>query len=49
MSSLQEQVLEATENLKDEYIIGRGAHGIVYKAIIGQQVCAVKKLEFGRN
>ncbi|PNX79909.1 receptor-like protein kinase [Trifolium pratense] len=37
MSSLQEQVLEATENLKDEYIIGRGAHGIVYKAIIGQQ------------
>jgi tRNA A-37 threonylcarbamoyl transferase component Bud32 len=49
MSSLQEQVLEATENLKDEYIIGRGAHGIVYKAIIDQQVCAVKKLEFGRN
>jgi tRNA A-37 threonylcarbamoyl transferase component Bud32 len=49
MSPLQEQVLEATENLKDEYIIGRGAHGIVYKAIIGQQVCAVKKLEFGRN
>ncbi|CAJ2653764.1 unnamed protein product [Trifolium pratense] len=49
MSSLREQVLEATENLKDEYIIGRGAHGIVYKAIIGQQVCAVKKLEFGRN
>ncbi|CAJ2634015.1 unnamed protein product [Trifolium pratense] len=49
MSSLQEQVLEATENLKDDYIIGRGAHGIVYKAIIGRQVCAVKKLEFGRN
>jgi len=44
-----ELVLEATENLNDRYIIGRGAHGIVYKAIINQQACAVKKFEFGLN
>jgi len=44
-----ELVLEATENLNDRYIIGRGAHGIVYKAIINQHACAVKKFEFGLN
>ena len=40
-------MLEDTENLNDWYIIGRGAHGIVFKAMICQQVCAVKKVEFG--
>jgi serine/threonine protein kinase len=48
-TALQDLVLQATENLSDQYIIGRGAHGIVYKAIIGQQVYAVKKFEFTRN
>jgi tRNA A-37 threonylcarbamoyl transferase component Bud32 len=48
-TALQDLVLQATENLSDQYIIGRGAHGIVYKAIIGQQVYAVKKFEFARN
>jgi serine/threonine protein kinase len=42
-------VLEATENLNQRYIIGKGGHGTVYKAMIGQQVFAAKKVEFGRN
>ncbi|KEH28333.1 LRR receptor-like kinase [Medicago truncatula] len=46
---LQKLVLQATENLSDQYIIGRGAHGIVYKALLGQQVYAVKKFEFTSN
>jgi len=49
LPDLHERVLEATENLNDRCIIGRGAHGIVYKAIICETVCAVKKVEFGRN
>ncbi|KAK2377462.1 receptor protein kinase [Trifolium repens] len=48
-NALLNLVLQATENLSDQYIIGRGAHGIVYKAILGQQVYAVKKFEFRRN
>ncbi|AET00008.1 LRR receptor-like kinase [Medicago truncatula] len=49
LPDLHKQVLEATENLNDRYIIGGGAHGIVYKAIICETVCAVKKVEFRRN
>ncbi|PHT26845.1 Leucine-rich repeat receptor-like protein kinase PEPR1 [Capsicum baccatum] len=46
-SSLLNKVLEATENLNDKYVIGRGAHGIVFKAILGPgKVYAVKKLVF---
>lgn len=39
--------MEATQNLNDKYVIGRGAHGIVYKAILGPgKAYAVKKLVF---
>ncbi|KAJ1432151.1 Serine/threonine-protein kinase, active site [Sesbania bispinosa] len=31
-SALQDLVLQATENLDDQYIVGKGAHGTVYKA-----------------
>ncbi|XP_012568642.1 uncharacterized protein [Cicer arietinum] len=44
---LQELVLEAIKNLNDLPIIGSGAHGIVYKVIIDQDVFALKKVEFG--
>ena len=37
--------MEATENLNDKYVIGRGAHGTVSKAALGpDEVFAVKKL-----
>jgi len=49
INALQDLVLEATENLNDHYIIGRGAHCSVYKVILGQQAFALKKFEFGRN
>jgi len=49
LPDLHERVLEATENLNDQCIIGRGAHVIVYKAIICETVCSVKKVEFGWN
>jgi hypothetical protein len=48
-TALPNLVLQATENLSDQYIIGRGAHGIVYKALLGQHVFAVKKFEFTRR
>jgi len=47
--TLKDVVLQATENLNQCYIIGKGGHGTVYKAIIGQHVFAVKKVEFGWN
>lgn len=47
--SLKKRVLQATENLSDQYIIGRGTHGIMYKFMIRQKICVVKKFEFGRN
>lgn len=42
------KIMECTENLSEEYIIGRGAHGTVYKAPLGgpQKVFAVKKIVF---
>ncbi|XP_051134872.1 receptor-like protein kinase [Andrographis paniculata] len=46
-SSLLNQVIEATENLNDRYIIGRGAHGVVYKVTLEpSKVYALKKLDF---
>ncbi|KAK4395002.1 Receptor-like protein kinase [Sesamum angolense] len=46
-SSLLNQVMEATENLNDRYVIGRGAHGTVYKVTLGPtKVYALKKLAF---
>ncbi|CAH1422944.1 unnamed protein product [Lactuca virosa] len=47
---LFQRVMQATEDLNDRYIIGRGAHGTVYKASLGQNgVFAVKKLMFGAS
>ncbi|PSS07259.1 Receptor-like protein kinase, partial [Actinidia chinensis var. chinensis] len=40
------KIMEATDNLDGRYIIGRGAHGTVYKASIPDKVHAVKKLAF---
>ncbi|KAL4298980.1 hypothetical protein HN51_049697 [Arachis hypogaea] len=48
-ASLHEIVMEATDNLNDQYIIGRGAHGIVYRAQLGYTTFAVKKFAFERN
>ncbi|KAJ0007822.1 hypothetical protein Pint_30494 [Pistacia integerrima] len=47
-SSLLNKVMKATENLNDRYVIGKGAHGVVYKALLGpNKVFALKKLVFG--
>lgn len=47
-SFLLNKIMEATDNLNEKYIIGRGAHGTVFKACLGpEKVYAVKKLEFG--
>ncbi|CAK8535734.1 unnamed protein product [Lathyrus sativus] len=49
-SSLLNKVMEATSNLSDRYIIGRGAHGVVYKALVSQdKAFAVKKLAFAAS
>lgn len=49
-SFLLNKLMEATANLNDRFIIGRGAHGTVYKASLGpDEVFAVKKLAFARN
>ncbi|XP_028788165.1 receptor-like protein kinase isoform X2 [Neltuma alba] len=49
-SSLLNKVMEATANLSDRFIIGKGAHGVVYKASVDPgQVFAVKKLAFSGN
>ncbi|KAF7843147.1 receptor-like protein kinase [Senna tora] len=51
-SSLVKEVMKATGNLNDKHIIGRGAHGVVYKASIDPRsghVVAVKKVVFRRN
>ncbi|XLU63649.1 hypothetical protein S245_022858, partial [Arachis hypogaea] len=48
-ASLHDIVMEATDNLNDQYIIGRGAHGIVYRAQLGDTTSAVKKIAFERN
>ncbi|KAI3767247.1 hypothetical protein L2E82_17338 [Cichorium intybus] len=48
-ANLFDRVMEATEDLNDKYIIGKGAHGTVYKASLrnNEGVYAVKKLTFG--
>ncbi|KAK3121834.1 hypothetical protein QOZ80_8BG0661540 [Eleusine coracana subsp. coracana] len=44
-SSKLNEVMEATENFDDKYIIGTGAHGTVYKAVLRTgEVYAIKKL-----
>ncbi|CAO2202037.1 unnamed protein product [Urochloa humidicola] len=44
-SSKLNEVIEATENFDDKYIIGTGAHGTVYKATLRSgEVYAIKKL-----
>nr|CAB3481103.1 unnamed protein product [Digitaria exilis] len=44
-SSKLNEVIEATENFDDKYIIGTGAHGTVYKATLRSgDVYAIKKL-----
>ena len=49
-SHLLNKVIEATDNLNNQYIIGRGAHGVVYKVELGpDKVFAVKKLVFAQN
>uniref|UniRef100_J3MTG5 non-specific serine/threonine protein kinase n=1 Tax=Oryza brachyantha TaxID=4533 RepID=J3MTG5_ORYBR len=44
-SSKLNEAVEVTENFNDKYIIGSGAHGTVYKAVLKSgEVYAVKKL-----
>ncbi|KAF6138528.1 hypothetical protein GIB67_022562 [Kingdonia uniflora] len=50
----QEKIMEATENLNEKFIIGRGAHGTVYKATLKylrkDRLFAIKKIVFiGQN
>ncbi|KAF6138529.1 hypothetical protein GIB67_022563 [Kingdonia uniflora] len=40
------RLMEATEDMNEKFIIGRGAHGTVYKAMLDDQPFAVKKLVF---
>ncbi|KAG0610449.1 hypothetical protein M758_7G066200 [Ceratodon purpureus] len=41
-----EEIMDATENPNDAYIIGRGAHGVVYKVALSSRTpIAVKKIE----
>ncbi|XP_028772045.1 receptor-like protein kinase [Neltuma alba] len=42
-------LINATENLHDQYVIGVGGHGIVYKAELDFGIFAVKKVEFARS
>ncbi|KAK4269561.1 hypothetical protein QN277_022702 [Acacia crassicarpa] len=42
-------LLEATEHLRDEYIIGEGGQGIVYKAELDIGVFAIKKVKFAKS
>ncbi|KAL6585264.1 hypothetical protein OROMI_004553 [Orobanche minor] len=47
-SSLLDRIMEATENLNERYVIGRGGHGTVYKVTLGPtKVYALKKLVLG--
>ncbi|XP_072981258.1 uncharacterized protein [Typha angustifolia] len=46
-SLLFNKVMEATENLNEKYVLGRGAHGTVYRASVSpEKVYAVKKIVF---
>ncbi|KAE8728709.1 hypothetical protein F3Y22_tig00004111pilonHSYRG00116 [Hibiscus syriacus] len=49
-SSLLSKVMEATENLNERYIIGRGAHGVVYRASLSPgSEFAVKKISVTKH
>ncbi|XP_021843456.1 receptor-like protein kinase isoform X2 [Spinacia oleracea] len=44
------KIMECTGNLDDQYIIGRGGHGTVYRAVLGpNEVYAVKRIEIGEE
>ncbi|KAI3880711.1 hypothetical protein MKX03_008122, partial [Papaver bracteatum] len=46
-SPLVRSILDAKENLNERFVIGRGAHGIVYKASANEEEhYALKKLDF---
>ncbi|KAL2324985.1 hypothetical protein Fmac_024043 [Flemingia macrophylla] len=48
--ALLRKVMQATENLSDQYIIGRGAQGVVYKAALEpDNILAVKKFAFAHD
>ncbi|KAL9268363.1 Receptor-like protein [Drosera capensis] len=43
-------IIEATDQLNDRYIVGKGAHGTVYRVPLGpNKVYAVKRLEFAEQ
>lgn len=47
MSSKLNQILQATENLNERYVIGRGSQGIVYRVELPSgQVYALKRIPF---
>ncbi|EEF49268.1 conserved hypothetical protein [Ricinus communis] len=47
---LLKQIMKATENLNERYIIGKGAQGAVFKAVLGPgNIFAAKKLEFAEQ
>ncbi|PPD85210.1 hypothetical protein GOBAR_DD17870 [Gossypium barbadense] len=49
-STLLNKVMEATENLNERYIIGRGAHGVVYRASLSPgSDFAVKKINVAKH
>ncbi|KAL6996154.1 hypothetical protein U1Q18_006292 [Sarracenia purpurea var. burkii] len=45
-TKLINKIMEVTDNLNERNVIGRGAHGTVYKASMPDKVYAVKKLVF---
>nr|KYP39763.1 Receptor-like protein kinase [Cajanus cajan] len=49
-SSFLKKVMNVTENLNDRHIIGRGAHGVIYKVeFSSDEVFAIKKVPFADN
>ncbi|KAI9108300.1 hypothetical protein K1719_020783 [Acacia pycnantha] len=49
-SSLLKKIMNATGNLNDRYIIGKGAHGVVYKVSLDpEKVFALKKFPFAHD
>ncbi|TYI04306.1 hypothetical protein ES332_A10G008200v1 [Gossypium tomentosum] len=49
-SNLLNKVMEATENLNERYIIGRGAHGVVYRASLSPgSDFAVKRINVAKH
>ncbi|KAL9274218.1 Receptor-like protein [Drosera capensis] len=49
-SVLLHKIIQATDQLNDRYIVGKGAHGTVYKVPLGpNKVYAIKRLEFAEQ